>query len=92
MSITNIDCYGNNNGSIDFSPIGGVSGYSFLWSNNETTEDLNNLSPGIYTVELTDSNDCVIFDKCASITEPEQLLLVSTIENSVCNGEALRKY
>ena len=62
ISITNIDCYGNNNGSIDFSPIGGVSGYSFLWSNNETTEDLNNLSPGIYTVELTDSNGCVIFD------------------------------
>ena len=30
ISITNIDCFGNNNGSIDFSPIGGVSSYSFL--------------------------------------------------------------
>ena len=88
ITITNIDCYGNNNGSIDFSPIGGVSGYSFLWSNNETTEDLNNLSPGIYTVELTDSNGCVIFDT-ASITEPGELVLVSSIENSVCNGEPL---
>ncbi len=88
ISNTNIDCYGNNNGSIDFAPFGGVSGYSFLWSNNETTEDLNNLSAGTYTVQLTDANGCIIYDT-ASITEPTELVIGSTIQNSVCNGAAL---
>ena len=54
ISNTNIDCFGLNNGSIDFNPTGGTLDYSIIWSNNETTEDIYNLSAGTYTVELTD--------------------------------------
>lgn len=40
------------NGSLDIgvSPAGA---YNYLWSNAETTEDLNNLSPGTYTVTVS---------------------------------------
>ena len=49
---------GNNDGSIDLNITGGTPGYTFEWSNGATTEDLSDLSAGIYTVIVTDMNGC----------------------------------
>ena len=49
---------GNNEGSIDLNITGGTPGYTFEWSNGATTEDLSDLSAGIYTVFVTDLNGC----------------------------------
>ncbi|MBK6565933.1 MAG: T9SS type A sorting domain-containing protein [Saprospiraceae bacterium] len=40
----------------------GTEPYSILWSNNETTEVIDSLSPGIYTVTITDINGCATTD------------------------------
>jgi hypothetical protein len=45
-------------GSIDLTPSGGSAPYSFNWSNGATTEDVNNLLPGLYTVIVTDIYGC----------------------------------
>ncbi|HLO55289.1 MAG TPA: T9SS type A sorting domain-containing protein [Saprospiraceae bacterium] len=37
---------------------GGTSGYTYLWSNGETTSTIIGLAPGIYTVVVTDANGC----------------------------------
>jgi hypothetical protein len=47
-----------NDGTASADPIGGTSPYSYLWSNGETTQSIANLSPGIYTVSVLDSNNC----------------------------------
>lgn len=47
-----------NNGAIDLSVSGGLAPYSYLWSNNQTTQDLNGLSAGSYTVLVTDAHGC----------------------------------
>jgi hypothetical protein len=38
--------------------IGGMPPYSYLWSNNESMADLTGIGSGIYTVTVTDNNDC----------------------------------
>lgn len=50
---------GAHNGAIDISVNGGTAPYVYSWSNNSTTEDLGNLSAGVYTVSVTDFNGCV---------------------------------
>ena len=42
-------------GSIDFTPSGGAGGpYTFLWSNEATTEDIMGIGTGTYTVKVSD--------------------------------------
>ncbi|HEX2920287.1 MAG TPA: gliding motility-associated C-terminal domain-containing protein [Bacteroidales bacterium] len=46
------------NGSIDLIVTGGVSGYSYTWSNGAATENISGLNEGTYTVTVTDLNNC----------------------------------
>uniref|UniRef100_UPI003F6AD33D PKD domain-containing protein n=1 Tax=Polaribacter sp. TaxID=1920175 RepID=UPI003F6AD33D len=55
-----IDCNIENSGSIDLEVSGGTAPYTFLWSNNEITEDLNDIPQGDYSVVITDINGCSI--------------------------------
>lgn len=60
MSVTGVvsdkTCQTDNNGVIDISVVNGIPPYSYAWSNNATTEDISGLTPGTYTVTVTDSN------------------------------------
>ena len=51
---------GNADGALDVSVSGGSGGYSYMWSNGATTEDISALSAGIYTLSVTDWNGCEI--------------------------------
>ncbi|MBT3210287.1 MAG: T9SS type A sorting domain-containing protein [Bacteroidetes bacterium] len=51
-----------NNGAIDLTMSGGIPPYSLQWSNGETTEDLTNLSQGLYILTITDSYSCQYID------------------------------
>ena len=56
---------------------GGTAPYSYLWSNGETTDDVANLTAGIYTITVTDDNNCVS-SLSDTIGEPEGVLLSHT--------------
>ena len=49
---------GMDNGSISITINDNNGGYSFLWSNGETTEDITNLTQGDYSVTVTGPFDC----------------------------------
>ena len=81
---TDIDCNGNNNGSAEVQVVTGGSGsYSILWDNGSTTNIVNNLTPGLHSVTVTDLiTSCV---DSAEVTIDEPALLVATITSSVDN-------
>ena len=81
-----VSCNGGNDGSIDLSISGGTGPYSFLWSNSDTTEDITNLSYGIYTYTIIDSLGC-LFSDTASINQPDTINVISQTTNVSCaNG------
>jgi hypothetical protein len=85
---TNLNCFGENNGSIVVNGSGGTGILQYtLGSETNTIGQFNNLSSGNYTILILDENNCATSAQ-ANITEPNQL--ISTIEaqqNISCFGE-----
>jgi hypothetical protein len=83
LSKTNVTCNGLGNGIIVASSTGGISPYSYSWSNSSANDTLTGLSPGTYTVTVTDNNTCTttIVD---SIVEP--VLSTSSISDTACDS------
>jgi len=81
----NIVCYGDSNGSITLNVSGGVPSYTYLWSDLGSGPVRTNLSAGIYTVTVTDQNDCFkIID--IEILGPE-FHIEPEVRNISCFGE-----
>lgn len=85
--ITDAACAGEASGSIDITVTGGTPPASFLWSNGATTEDLEGLTAGIYTVSVTDINGCTTSGS-AEVGEAPALLLGAAVTDVSCNGES----
>lgn len=49
---------GDHEGIIDITVFGGVSPFTYLWSNSQTTQDIHDLQQGTYIVTVTDFNGC----------------------------------
>jgi len=60
--VTDASCPGVPDGAIILNISGGAAPYSVLWSNGETTEDLTNVTDGVFNVQITDANMCTMVD------------------------------
>ncbi len=60
LTSTDIVCAGDSTGAMNVAVSGGTPGYSYSWSNGSSTDSLNGIQAGIYTVLVTDSNGCLI--------------------------------
>lgn len=85
LSSTNVTCNGYSNGSIQVAVAGGVSPYSFIWSNGATTQSLVNVVAGNYTVTIADNSGCDIV-LTQQITEPAGVNIVATTTDVTCNS------
>ena len=90
--ITEIDCYGNNNGAISLNILN-PSGLSFSWTDEQgnfisNNQDLENVTFGSYLLEITDNNNCVS-NYAYEITQPDEILLTANVQNIACDEEPL---
>ncbi|WP_323755537.1 PKD domain-containing protein [Roseivirga sp.] len=84
-TVTNLSCFGSNNGSIALVPSGGTAPYTYSWSNGKTTRDIFGLTPGAYQVTVTDANGCTV-QETFNITMPSALNVTASTSNLTCNG------
>ncbi|MBC8172692.1 MAG: SprB repeat-containing protein, partial [Chitinophagales bacterium] len=70
----NIKCYGDDNGSINLTITGNINPMIFTWSNGSAEEDLSDLTPGDYTVNIEETDGCKVYLEF-TITEPGELTL-----------------
>ncbi|MFI5149507.1 MAG: gliding motility-associated C-terminal domain-containing protein [Bacteroidia bacterium] len=84
-TITNVSCGGANNGSINVAVTGGTAPYTYAWNTGSTSNTISLLSPGNYTVTVTDSHGCVT-SAIYPITQPSVLNVSITTVNVTCNG------
>ena len=91
FNVTNASCYGKHNGSITALPSGGIAPYTYAWSNGKTTQTINNLAAGTYSVTVTGAQGSGTATGTATVTQPTQIVAyiscTKTCPNQ-CNGTA----
>lgn len=85
--VDSVTCAGND-GAIDLTVSGGAQPYTYAWSPGSAgTQDLSGLSPGTYSVTVTDQIGCT-YNSSVTVYGPTVLPL--TISNQVmCSGDSL---
>ncbi|MGI9191860.1 MAG: GEVED domain-containing protein, partial [Chitinophagaceae bacterium] len=86
LNVVDASCFGASSGSAEVSVTGGSLPYSYSWSPyGGNSEIAGNLSAGVYTVSVSDNNNCSSF-ATVTIAEPTELMLTASSLNPLCNG------
>src|SRR5690606_7549366 len=86
-TVKDVACNGAPEGAIDITVSGGVGPFAYKWNNGATTQDIQGVKAGKYSVQILDGNGCTnTLD--AEIRQPDLLTLkIDTVVNILCNGD-----
>jgi len=74
-------------GSINIDVAGGTAGYTFVWSNTNTTEDISGLTAGTYSCIVTDANGCTSSVSPVTLNDPAApVVTLAFAIDSVCQS------
>lgn len=87
----NVSCNGGTDGSVSLTVAGGVTPYSYAWSNDKgdaiaTTQNLTNIGVGNYVVVVTGANSDTVSAGIA-VAQPLPLTVSALPTDAVCNGQ-----
>jgi len=89
---TNVEiasCNGGSDGMIEVDVEGGMMPYSFSWDNGMTTESIEGIEAGMYTLLVTDANNCQSV-KTVNVGEPVPLgVLFNVTEPTTSNNGSI---
>ena len=85
-NVNNAGCPGSVGGGIWLGTLGGTPPVTYNWSNGPITDSIINLSPGFYSVTMTDANACVFLIDSIEITGPPPLFLNLIDSTAGCSG------
>jgi hypothetical protein len=88
-TVNNILCKGETNGTIQLTVTGGSgSGFTYLWNNGATTNNIINLGVGNYNVTITDAGSGCVVTRSFTITQPSSIVSISANKSNAtgCNS------
>ena len=81
-------CNGGNNGSDTAIVTGGTGAYTYAWTpSGGNGATAINLSPGNYTVVVTDANGCTA-SASSAVTNPSSLAITTSANTTICIGQS----
>ncbi|HRH68677.1 MAG TPA: gliding motility-associated C-terminal domain-containing protein, partial [Flavobacteriales bacterium] len=90
-NVTDISCFGAQDGSIDLLLTGGQGPYTHVWTDvnglTSADEDLVGLDAGPYSLHVVDGFGCVK-DTTVTIQEPGAMVITGTITTAACQGSS----
>ncbi|WP_345374015.1 SprB repeat-containing protein, partial [Algivirga pacifica] len=84
-------CFGDSTGVVSVDVSGGTPSYNYLWKDANqvqvgATQEVTGLPAGVYTVIVTDQNQCE--DSCSvEVFQPQALVLQCEADSALCNGD-----
>ncbi|MBL7899302.1 MAG: SprB repeat-containing protein, partial [Crocinitomicaceae bacterium] len=84
-NIVHNECYGQDNGVISVSVLGGAPPYEILWSNGDNSEDIFGLEAGPYEIYVTDANGCFAVESY-TVEQPIESVVSVYTEAATCGA------
>lgn len=87
IAVDDVDCYSYATGEIQLTTNGGVTPYQYVWSTSisDSSNTLDSLIAGSYTVNIIDENNCTL-DTLIEVSEPNRLAASPIVNHISCNG------
>ena len=86
--VTQIQCFGQANGSIDVSVLQGNPAFTYAWDNGATTQDINNLEAGTYRLTVVDANGCVS-QSSYTLAQPTEITLNAIATDEIQGNDGM---
>jgi gliding motility-associated-like protein len=87
ITVAQISCPGNSDGSISITNITGQTPYSFYWDNGDTSSSRTNLGAGEYIAYVLDGNYCItVFSE--QLIAPESIRFNPSVVIPLCFGSS----
>ncbi len=81
---SNVSCNGGSNGVAIAAGASGTLPYSYIWSNGQSGAQISGLSAGIYTVTISDANNCTA-TVTATVSQPSAITVSTTSTPQNCS-------
>ncbi len=88
LNTADLSCFESNDGSIELTVLSGEGTMSYTWTNASNNQNLNDLSAGVYGVEIRNDNGCSFIDSI-EVKQPDSLEIeLVELKHVNCFGEA----
>jgi len=85
-SVEHLTCFEDSSGYLAYSGMGGITPYTYAWSNGTTGYADSLLPAGVYSITLTDSNGCII-EQSDTLYQPDEILVSDSVINATCSND-----
>ncbi len=84
--VSNVSCYGGNDGAITTTPTNGSAPYTYNWDIPSTDQNPTGLLAGTYNLTITDNNGCT-GNSSVTVSQPQVLTITSiTTTDASCGN------